>query len=197
MFDYLEGKIAEKKPIYVVIDVNGVGYKIRIPISTYDKIKNSERTKLLTYLKVSEDEIKIYGFATEQERQVFMQLINSINRLGPSKAIAILSNVVGIDELITAIENEDVDFLRKIKGVGNKIANRLIVELKGKLPYSAGTKESDKDNSLSIIRDAVQALVSLGYQGDKVEEVIRKVKSQMSSNIKLEDLIKKCLQIIS
>ena len=96
MYDYLEGKVVERKPTSIVLDVGGVGYKISIPISTYDKLKDNGSAKVYTYLRVGEDEMRIYGFATTNERAVFLQLISNVNRLGPSKAIAILSIVLRV-----------------------------------------------------------------------------------------------------
>src|SRR3989304_7334359 len=196
MYDYLEGKLVIRKPTYVVLDVNGVGYNITIPISTYEKLRDSGAVKLFTYLKVSEDEMKLYGFISDRERQVFLQLVNSVNRLGPSKAIAILSNV-SIDELVKAVEEGDTNFLQRIKGIGNKIAQRLVIELKGKLPYLPSVDVGGVGGrALDKMRDAVQALVSLGYERSEADEAVRRAQKECGNDGTLEDIIKKSLEYV-
>ena len=188
MYDYLSGRLAVKKPTYVVIDVNGVGYRVEIPLSTYEKLPREGNVKLLTWLRVSDDDLKLFGFATEQERELFLRLVESVQQLGPSKAIAILSSVSPV-ELSRAIEEADVVFLRNIKGIGEKIAHRLIVELKGKLPSEAGKDDGGPSKS----KDATGALVSLGYDRRQAEEAVRRAVKDLKGEATVEDIIKRSL----
>lgn len=188
MYDYLSGRIAVRKPEYAVVDVNGVGYRVEIPLSTYEKLPREGPVKLYTFLKVSDDDLRLYGFATEREREIFLKLVDTVQQLGPSKAIAILSSV-SPEALSRAIEDEDVAFLKAIKGIGEKIAHRLIVELKGKLPSAAGKGSEDSSTS----KDAVGALVTLGYDRRQAEEAVRKAMKDLKGEAPVEEVIKRSL----
>lgn len=188
MYDYLSGRIAVRKPTYAVIDAGGVGYRVEIPLSTYEKLPRDGQAKLFTYLKVTDDDLRLYGFATEREREIFLRLIEGVQQLGPSKAVAILSSV-SAEDLSRAIEEGDVAFLRNIKGVGEKIANRLVVELKGKLPAAAGKGEA----AASLTKDAVTALQALGYDRRQAEEAVRRAQRDLGGEAAVEDVIKRSL----
>lgn len=188
MYDFLSGRIVVRKPDYAVIDVGGVGYRVEIPLSTYDKLPREGSVKLHTYLRVSDDDLRLYGFATERERELFLKLVGSVQQLGPSKAITILSSVAP-EALAKAIDDEDLAFLRNIKGIGEKIANRLIVELKGKLPSAAGNAGADSSTS----KDAVAALVTLGYDRRQAEEAVRRALKDLKGEASVEDVIKRSL----
>jgi Holliday junction DNA helicase RuvA len=188
VYDFLSGRIATRKPEYAVLDVNGVGYRVEIPLSTYEKLPREGVVKLFTFLRVSDDDLRLYGFATEREREIFLKLVESVQQLGPAKAIAILSSV-SPEALARAIEEEDVAFLRNIKGIGEKIAHRLIVELKGKLPSAAGKDAGDSSTS----KDAVGALVTLGYDRRQAEEAVRKALKDLKGEAPVEEVIKRSL----
>ncbi len=188
MYDYLAGRIVVRKPSYAVIDVGGVGYRVEIPLSTYEKLPREGTVKLHTWLRVTEDDHRLYGFATEPEREIFLRLVESVQQLGPAKAVTILSSVSAAD-LSRAIEEGDVATLKNIRGIGDKIANRLVVELRGKLPLPAG-----KDGEgASISRDAVAALVALGYERRKAEDAVRRAQKDLGSGAAVEDVIKRSL----
>lgn len=189
MYDYLSGRVALRKPGYAVIDVGGVGYRVDITLSTYERLPREGAAKLFTYLKVTDDDLRLYGFLTEREREVFLKLVEGIQQLGPSKAIAILSSV-SPEELMRAIEEGDVGYLRRIKGVGEKIANRLIVELKGKLPPEAGIGAG----GTSMNDEAVRAMMSLGYDRKPAEEAVRRAQKDLGEKATMEDLIRRSLQ---
>jgi Holliday junction DNA helicase RuvA len=188
VYDFLSGRIATRKPEYAVLDVNGVGYRVEIPLSTYEKLPREGVVKLFTFLRVSDDDLRLYGFATEREREIFLKLVESVQQLGPAKAIAILSSV-SPEALARAIEDEDVAFLKNIKGIGEKIAHRLIVELKGKLPSAAGKDAGDSSTS----KDAVGALVTLGYDRRQAEEAVRKALKDLKGEAPVEEVIKRSL----
>lgn len=188
MFDYLSGRLAVRKPSYAVVDVGGAGYRVEIPLSTYEKLPKEGAVKLFTYLRVTDDDLRLFGFATEQDRDLFLRLVDGVQQLGPSKAVAILSSVSS-EELSRAIEEGDVAFLKNIRGVGEKIAHRLIVELKGKLPVEAGKGTE----AASITKDAVGALVTLGYDRRQAEEAVRRSRKDFGERATVEDLIKRSL----
>ena len=188
MYDFLSGRLAARKPGYAVLDVGGVGYRVEIPLSTYEKMPREGTVRLFTYLKVSDDDLRLYGFYTEREREIFLRLVDGVQQLGPSKALAILSSV-SPDQLARAIDEEDVAFLKNIKGIGEKIAHRLIVELKGKLPSAAGKEGGDSSTS----KDAVGALVTLGYDRRQAEEAVRRALKDLKGEASVEDVIKRSL----
>jgi Holliday junction DNA helicase RuvA len=192
VYDFLSGTLAVRKPDHVVIDVGGAGYRVSIPFSTYKKLPRSGAVKVFTYLKVAEDDLRLFGFATEEERQVFLRLVESVPKLGPSKAIAILSSME-VGDLMRAVEEGDADAIRRVPGVGPKIANRLVVELKGRLP-EALTSAGEGAVEASIVKDAVQALVSLGFDRTTAETTVRKARKGFDGEATVEDLLRKCLE---
>ena len=189
MFDFVTGRLAARKPSYAVVEAGGVGYRIEIPLSTYEKLPREGTVKLFTYLKVSEDSHKLYGFASEREREIFLKLVDGVQQLGPAKAVAILSST-SPEELVRAIEEGDVAHLKNIKGIGEKIANRLVVELRGKLPEVAGKASADS----SLTRDGVGALVALGYDRRQAEEAVRRAQKDLGPDAAVEEVIKRSLQ---
>lgn len=190
MYAYISGQLVSKKPDHVVVETGGVGYRIEIPLSTYEKLAREGAVRIFTYLKVAEDVHKLFGFATERERDMFLRLIEHVSQLGPAKAIAILSGI-GVDELVKAIDEADVGALKRVKGIGEKLANRLVVELKGKLPDTvAAGKGADVT---SMVRDAVQALVALGYERPEAEKVVRRAQKDLPPGAPLEELIRRSL----
>src|SRR4051794_21607354 len=137
MFAYLEGHLVHKSPSLLHLDVNGVGYELNITLQTYDKIQSAENCRLYTHLQVREDAWVLYGFADEDERATFRQLLN-INGVGAATARIILSSLT-TDELDRAVATEDNRTLEKVKGIGGKTAQRIILELKGKLSKPKNT----------------------------------------------------------
>jgi len=188
MYDYLSGRLTVRRPSYAVVEAGGVGYRVEIPLSTYEKLPREGEVRLYTFLKVSDDALRLYGFATEREREIFLRLVEGVQQLGPSKAIAILSSA-SPEELIRAVEEGDVAFLKNIRGVGEKIANRLVVELRGKLPPPAG-KETPGS---SITRDAVGVLMGLGYDRRQSEEAVRRARKDLGDGATIEDVIRRSL----
>lgn len=195
MIEYLAGQMVVKKPTHVVVEVGGVAFHVEIPLSTFEQLPASGRVKVFTYLKVSEDAMKLYGFATENERNVFLHLTDSVARLGPSKSLSILSNV-SISRLVRCIEEGDVDTLRRIRGIGEKLAQRLVVELKGKLPRDAMDRTPGRIDMGSGSQEVLQALQSLGYQRPECEEALKKVSKTAGKDAKVEEIIRACLGVL-
>lgn len=188
MYDYLSGRLAAKTPTHAVVDVNGVGYRIDIPLSTYEKLPREGTVKLHVWLRVTDDDLRLFGFATERERELFLRLVDGVQQLGPVKALQILSSTT-IEQLTKAIEAGDVATLRAIKGVGEKLANRLVVELRGKLPAAAGKEPEDA----SITRDAVAALQTLGYDRKQAEDAVRRTLKDLKGALPVEEVIRRSL----
>ena len=135
MIAYLKGKLAYKDPTFVLIDISGIGYQVKISLQTYSQVKDEEQIMLLTYLHIKEDGHTLYGFKEESEKKLFLNLI-SISGVGPNTALMILSSL-NADELEYAIIHEDVKTIQNVKGVGIKTAQRIILELKDKVKKEA------------------------------------------------------------
>jgi len=191
MYAYIKGTFTAKKPTEVYCDVGGVGYHIHISLHTYGQIEQDEEGMLFTYLHVKEDAQTLYGFATEEEKALFILLI-SISGIGPNTARIILSYMTPL-EVRTAIVNDDDSAFRKVKGVGPKTAKRVTLELKDKVkrgdaitstaPSSLAVNDSDK---------ALAALLALGFQKQKVTKTLDGL--NISSEMSTEDIIKLALQ---
>lgn len=198
MYQYLTGKIAEKTPAAAVLDVNGVGYEVRISVNTFTALPDLGQTaKLLTHFVVREDAQLLYGFATEDERGLF-RLLLSVSGIGPKMAITLLSGMT-IPELKTAIREESIPVLSSVSGIGRKTAERVIVELKDKLPKETARDSKDifHDMNVSdqIVEDAVQALVALGYVKQKAKEAVQKVlKAGLGKKLTVEEIIRSALK---
>ncbi len=190
MYDHLRGRIASRKPTHLVLDVAGVGYRVDIPLSTYEAIPASGEVTVFTYLKVAEDAMRLYGFATERERELFRRLVEGVTGLGPSKAVAILSNI-GVADFQKAVEEGDAEALKRVKGIGDKLASRLIVELKGRLPDELAAGKGSEGASLE--RDATSALVALGYDPSSAGQAVRKARRDLGTGARVEDVIRRSL----
>lgn len=193
MYAYIDGKLAFKSPAYVVIDAGGVGYHINISLNTYSLLGDGERCRLLTWLHVKEDAHTLYGFADEGERRLFLHLI-SISGIGPNTARMMLSSITPL-EIQTAIVNGNVSVIQRIKGIGPKSAQRVILELQDKL-----RKESFETHGLiaaaapSIKDEALAALVMLGFARNAAEKVVDQEIAKNGSTLTVEQLIKFALK---
>jgi Holliday junction DNA helicase RuvA len=195
MIAYIEGKLVEKTPTYAVIDCGGVGYLIHISLNTFSKIKENGNCKLFTHLAIKEDAHTLYGFYEESERRIFRLLI-SVSGIGAGTARMILSSL-NPDEIQIAIASGNVAALRKVKGIGEKSAQRIIVDLKDKMDKDTGLKEVSYSIHHSIKKEALSALVLLGFNKNLAENAIEKVsKTQDANSMKLEILIKEVLKIL-
>lgn len=196
MISYLHGKLVYKSPTELVIDVNGVGYSVSIPLSTYAGIEQtSGDVRILTYLHVREDILQLYGFATEAERGLFRMLI-SISGIGPKMAQGILSGL-NPTEFKEAVVTGNIAALTAISGVGKKTAERLVIELRDKLGKSEETEPSFIADSkqMKVRAEAIIALMSLGYPRQNAEKALRAVLAESTEKeFTVEDLIKRALR---
>ncbi|MFO1341048.1 MAG: Holliday junction branch migration protein RuvA [Burkholderiaceae bacterium] len=184
MIGRLTGLLAEKAPPHVLVDAHGVGYEVDVPMSTFYHLPGlGERVVLLTHLVVREDAQLLYGFLTAAERATFRELIK-ISGVGPRTALAILSGL-SVDDLAAAVSRQEGARLQKVPGIGKKTAERLLLELKGKLGPELGTPAAAVANDAQA--DIVQALVALGYSEKDAGAALKKLPADVgvSEGIKL------------
>lgn len=193
MYDYLNGKLVFKSPTHVILDLGGVGYHVHISLTTYSQIKDQENCKLFISFQVREDAHTLFGFATEGERHLFNHLI-SVSGIGPNTGRMMLSSATP-EEIQSAIVNGQVAMIQKIKGIGPKTAQRVILELQDKLK-----KQGDHAliplpiaARLSVPEEALSALVMLGFGKAQVEKVLTAL-VQSNDSLSVEDLIKQALK---
>ncbi|HAH38189.1 MAG TPA: Holliday junction branch migration protein RuvA [Algoriphagus sp.] len=196
MIDYLRGKLVFKDPTYVIIDVGGIGYHVKISLQTYSKIKDEEQIRLLTFLHIKEDAHTLYGFKEEDEKRLFLLLI-SINGVGPNTGLMILSSLSS-EEIEQAILAGDVATIQHVKGIGAKTAQRIILELKDKVSKSGSDVSTSSlgflKSSNKLREEALQALITLGFPKAAAEKNITQVLKKTTGEISLEDLIKASLK---
>ena len=192
MFAYLEGPLVYKSPSVVNMDVHGVGYELQITLQTYAMLQPLDKCRLYTHLQVREDAWVLYGFADEEERATFRQLLN-ISGVGAATARIILSSL-NTGELERAVSGEDAKTLERVKGLGAKTAQRIILELKGKLLKSKNTSGSLAVMHNTMQEDALIALVNLGINRGVAESAIKKIDN--ASSLTVEELIKQALRAL-
>ena len=192
MYAYIDGKLAYKSPSFVVIEAGGVGYHINISLNTYSKLPNAERCKLFTWLHIKEDGHTLYGFADEGERRLFLHLL-SVSGIGPNTGRMILSSITP-DEIQTAIVKGDVALIQRIKGIGPKSAQRLILELQDKLRKEGPDTLITMPLNKTVKDEALSALVMLGFARNAVEKVLEQELNKNGSDLTVEQLIKFALK---
>ena len=197
MFSYIKGTLEVKTINYIVVDVNGIGFKIFMSESAIQRLGEIGQTvKIYTYMNVKEDELSLYGFITNEELRMF-ELLISVSGVGAKSAITMLS-VITPSKFALAVISNDVKTLTKIPGIGQKSAQRIILELKDKLK----TEEAIKSNDIAIttnivennnLEEAVQALKVLGYTRQEIEKVLSKIDI---NSLTVEDIIRKALSFL-
>jgi len=198
MISFLEGRLVESLPTQVIVDVNGVGYEVLIPLSSFDKLPSpGNSVKLLTHLAVREDAHVLYGFMTSPEREMFRLLVNNVSGIGPKIALNVLSGM-NVMALRGAVANGDVKALSQISGVGKKTAERIVVELKDKIGAAGAWEAASAARGLSAsdqkVNDAVLALIALGFKQVEAHESIRGALSLLGEKATVEDLVRACLK---
>jgi Holliday junction DNA helicase RuvA len=197
MIAYLDGRLVHKEPAFLIIDVQGVGYEVRISLNTFSSLKNEEHCRILTYLHIKEDAHTLFGFSDNAEKKIFLELI-SITGVGPGTALMILSSL-NPTELQHAILHEDVRQISAVKGIGPKTAQRIILELKDRIMRSGFTAGDisiqDKKATHNTLRaEALTALMTLGINRAMAEKNIDKLLKDAGGEIDLETLIKQALR---
>jgi Holliday junction DNA helicase RuvA len=191
MIGSLNGRLIEKNPTELLIECSGVGYEVKISLNTFTQLSNSEQIKLHTKLIVREDAQILYGFFTKEEREMFNYLI-SVSGIGPNTAMIMLSSLVP-EEIAHAIQTDDVITIQGIKGIGAKTAQRVIIDLKGKVIKFSSSSETFVLKGNKTRFDALNALVSLGFDKKSTEKVLDKIDSGEQT---VEQLIKEALRLL-
>jgi holliday junction DNA helicase RuvA len=198
MITFLQGRLIEALPTQVTVDVQGVGYEVLIPLSSYDKLPSvGQEVKILTHLAVREDSHVLYGFMTTQERDMFRLLVNTVSGIGPKLALNILSGM-NVTALRGAVAQADIKALSKISGVGRKTAERIVVELKDKIGPAGAWEAISAQRALppedQKVNDAVLALIALGFKQVEAHETVRTILPTLGEKVSVEDLVRACLK---
>ena len=198
MITFLHGKLLDALPTQVIVDVNGVGYEVLIPLSSYDKLPQpGQEIKILTHLAVREDAHVLYGFMSVPERDLFRLLINTVSGIGPKIALNVLSGI-SVTAFRGAVANADIKALSQISGVGKKTAERIVVELKDKVGAAGAWEASSAQRALSPedqkVNDAVLALLALGFKQIEAHDAVRKAQHSLGSQATIEELVRACLR---
>ncbi len=202
MINHLNGKISEILPTKVIIDVHGIGFEVNISLNTYTSLQGKEEAKLYIYESIREDAWTLYGFATQEERDLFLLLI-TVNGIGSNTARTILSSIPPV-ELCHAILEGNERLLTNVKGIGKRSAQRIIVELRDKIPAMDGQFPASEESKAGVsfspeteekIREAIQALTMLGFSPAPTKKAVHTI-IENHPDISTEDLIKMALKAI-
>ena len=203
MIAYLSGKLLEKEANSVIVDVNGVGYEVAIPLSTFYELGEiGSDVQLRIYTYVREDTLSLFGFKSLREKELFLKLI-SVSGIGAKSGIGILSGM-SADEIINAIRSNNLVRLNSIPGIGKKTAERIVIELRDKInSISAGTVETSQTSETPTIPsgnevydDAVSALTNLGYQRQFAEKALNQA-MQEGTEMSVQKLLRRSLQLLA
>jgi len=193
MLDYIRGRVVNKSPTRIILEVSSIGYLLHIPLSTFEKIPDQGEVLLHTQLFIRDDQVKVFGFATEEERGLF-QLLLSVTGIGPNTAINILSGSA-VEDIKQAVIMEDAKALEKIKGVGKKTSERIVLELKERIKEITTTLPSGLDSKQkTLIADAVMALISLGYGRAVAEKAVNEAARRLQTVDNIEVLVREALK---
>ncbi|MBO4601983.1 MAG: Holliday junction branch migration protein RuvA [Salinivirgaceae bacterium] len=193
MYEYIQGRIAELTPAFVVIDNGGIGYMILISLNTYTSLSGKEQAIVFTHYIVREDAQLLYGFASKTEREVF-RLLLTVSGVGANTARMVLSSL-SASELRDAVLTGNVAMIKSIKGVGQKTAERIIVDLKDKIGKTEANTDFLFAQSNTNREEALSALVALGFQKNVVEKLLDKLLKE-NPTMQVEEMVKKALKSI-
>ena len=196
MITFLTGLLCEKELSAATIDVNGVGYRVFIPLSSYEKLPEvNNHCKLLIYHHISDSDQKLFGFVSNEEREMFTKLLH-VNGVGPKLAICVLSGLP-LKILRNAILSNDIAVISSISGVGKKTAERIILDMNETLnQFSINESSNKSDASLADLklRDATLALIALGHNNDAAAKMVKSVASSITSDMSVEEIIRQSLK---
>ncbi|MCM1292167.1 MAG: Holliday junction branch migration protein RuvA [Bacteroides sp.] len=193
MIEYIKGEIAELTPTYAVVDCRDIGYMVNISLSTFTALEGKREARLLIHEAIREDAYQLFGFESEQERQLFRLLIG-VSGVGANTARMILSSMTA-DELESTIAGGDHTRLRNVKGIGTKTAQRIIVDLRDKIKPSSSTLINQPTATSDAFDEALLALVMLGFAKAQSQKVLKKI-FDSDPLIKVETAIKKALSMM-
>ena len=194
MLEYIRGRMISRSPTQLVLEAEGIGYKLHVPLSTFEKVPDHGEVKILTRMVIKDDHIKLFGFASTEERELF-ELLLSISGIGPSTALTILSGS-SVRDFREMILNGDSKALERIKGIGRKTAERIILELKEvmRTNFPIHTPSPQELKTQGVISDALTALVSLGYSRPLAEKAVSNALKKLAPSAGVETLIKESLK---
>ena len=198
MITSIQGLLTSATPLHAIVELNGFGYEVNIPVTTAEKLPSPGATvKLHTHVIYREDAQTLYGFATAQERDFFRLMIENVTGVGPKMALTIMSRL-SLPSLESAIRMGDITTLAKCPGIGKKTAERLVVELKSKVGggdfvVAPGAEPDSVPAGTSMHRDAVSALIALGYKAADADQAVRRSALALGADASTEALIKKSL----
>ena len=193
MITHLKGKLVEKSPTNVVIEVNGIGYWVNISLTTFSQIPDNENIKLYTHLQIKEDSHSLYGFYSKKEREIFRLLI-SVSGVGTSTAITMLSSL-DPQQVVEAISSNNVSIVQSVKGIGSKTAQRLIIELRDKILKIYDLDETYVNSNNTTREEALSALEVLGINKKSSERLVDNIIKE-NQDISVEEIIKETLKNI-
>jgi len=198
MITFLKGVLVESLPNRAAIDVNGVGYEVLIPLSSYDRLPEvGKPVQILTYFHVRENEQTLYGFGTADERDLFRLLIGRVTGVGPKVAMSVLGGM-GVTQFKACVVNGDLASISKIKGLGKKTAERIVLELKDKVGVAAAWEAVGQEDPASVlVNDAVLALITLGYKQVEAHKAVKKVSGELGDDPNSDDLVRGALRILN
>ena len=194
MYEYFEGRFTEINPAYIVVDCQGVGYYLQISLNTYAKLKDRPQGRVLAHHVVREDAQLLFGFADEVERKLFRLLI-TVSGIGSNTARLILSSM-SPSEVKQAISSRDAALLQKVKGIGTKSAQRIVIDLADKIDKDDMLEHFPMTVNNTLRSEALSALVMLGFQKNVVERTLERLFKSEENPINVEDLIKRALKIL-
>ena len=192
MYDYIDGRLTFKCPAYIVLEAGGIGYHLNISLNTYSSLANEERCKVYVWLHVKEDAHTLYGFAVEGERRLFLHLI-SVSGIGPNTGRMMLSSITP-NEIQAAIVNADLPLIQRIKGIGAKSAQRLVLELQDKLKKEGSGSLIAAPLNNTIKEEALSALMMLGFAKPASEKAIESALKSGGTELSIEQMIKLALK---
>jgi Holliday junction DNA helicase RuvA len=200
MITFLEGALVEAFPTHVVLQVHGVGYHVFIPLSSYDKLPAPGAScKILTHLVVREDAHQLFGFMSSAERDLFRLLVNNVSGIGPRTALDVLSGA-SVVMFKAAVVAGDAKALARIKGIGKKTAERIILELKDKVGVTAAWEAASAEHAPSAeelrINDAMLALITLGYKQVEALKAVREVAARPGASQEPDELVRQALKLL-
>jgi Holliday junction DNA helicase RuvA len=193
MIDYITGTVTELNPAFVVVECNGIGYSINISLNTYAALDKADRCKILVHEAIREDAYLLFGFATEDERDLFRQLI-TVSGVGAGTARIMLSSVKPPD-LREAIISGDVSILKGVKGIGLKTAQRIIVDLKDKIGKHIGSGEIIAFSDNTAREEALSALVMLGFARNSATKVVDNLLRE-DKKLQVEEIVRRALKLL-
>ena len=189
MYDFIEGRLVSRETDRVVIQAGGIGYLLHVSLATYERLAEGQTVRLYTHLYVREDCLRLYGFLNPDERTIYRKLV-SVSSVGPEKALSFLSTLP-LAQIQKAVTEADVAALTRVKGIGRKIAERIVVELRDALAVPLpGTESARPEN----VAQATSGMLSLGYRPHEAARAVDKAVKTLGKDAAMEDLIREALR---